>query len=167
VSSFHLAQVNIGRMRAPLEDPLMEGFRSQLDAINAVAERSPGFVWRLQTPDGDATGIRAYEDPLILVNMSVWESLESLHNYVYGSAHLGPLRDRREWFETMEGPSLALWWIAAGHVPTVDEAKAKLEELAAHGPTPSAFTFRRAFPRPGDTSLVVPETDAEFCRDAV
>jgi hypothetical protein len=135
-------------MRAPLDDPLMEGFRSQLERINAVADRSPGFVWRLQTPDGDATAIRTFEDDRILFNMSVWESLEALHQYVYEGPHLGPLRDRREWFLPFEGPMLALWWIPAGHVPTVKEAKEKLEELGRIGPTAAAFTFRRPFPSP-------------------
>jgi hypothetical protein len=156
--------MNIARMRAPLEDPVMEGFRSQLETINAAAERSPGFVWRLLTEDGDATAIRAFEDPLILVNMSVWASLEALHDYVYAGAHLGPLRDRRQWFETLDGPSLVLWWIAAGETPTVDQGKARLEELRTQGPSPAAFTFRKPFPPPDAQAIVVPETDAEFCR---
>ncbi len=145
---FQLAQVNIARMRAPLDDPLMEGFRSQLEGINAIADRSPGFVWRLQTPTGDATTIRAFEDDRVLVNMSVWESLEALHQYVYEGPHLGPLRDRREWFLPYEGPMLVLWWIPAGHIPPVEEAKEKLDELSRNGPTPSAFTFRKPFPAP-------------------
>jgi hypothetical protein len=147
-TGFHLAQVNIGRLRAPLEDPLIEGFRSQLERINAVAEQSPGFVWRLQTPDGDATSIRPFEDDTILVNMSVWESFEALHKYVYEGPHLQLLRDRRDWFLPFDGPMLALWWIPAGHIPTVEEAKAKLEELAHNGPTSTAFTFRTPFKAP-------------------
>jgi GNAT superfamily N-acetyltransferase len=145
---FHLAQVNIARMRAPLDDPSMEGFRSQLDAVNAVADQSPGFVWRLSTPEGDATAIRAFEEDNVLFNLSVWESIEALHRYVYEGAHLGPLRDRRQWFLPYEGPMLALWWIPAGHVPTVEEAKAKLDELGRNGATASAFTFRSPFPAP-------------------
>lgn len=145
---FHLAQVNIARMRAPLDDPLMEGFRSQLQRINAIADRSPGFVWRLQTPDGDATTVRAFEDDRVLVNMSVWESLEALHQYVYEGPHLGPLRDRREWFLPYDGPTLALWWVHAGHIPTVEEAKEKLDELRRNGPTDAAFTFRKPFAAP-------------------
>lgn len=135
-------------MRAPLDDPMMEGFRSQLERINAIADASPGFVWRLQAPDGDATSIRAFEDDRILVNMSVWESVEALHRYVYAGPHLGPLRDRKEWFLPYDGPMLALWWIPAGHIPTVEEAKAKLGELGKNGPTASAFTFRQPFPAP-------------------
>jgi hypothetical protein len=143
-----LAQFNIARMRAPIDDPLMEGFRSQLDRINAVADASPGFVWRLQTDAGDATAVRAYPDPLVIVNMSVWESLEALQSYVYRSPHQGPLRDRRQWFEAADGPILVLWWVPAGHLPTVEEAMAKLEHLRQHGPSPLAFTFRQPFPPP-------------------
>ena len=105
---FHLAQANIGRMRAPLDSSIMEGFSSQLDRLNAIADASPGFVWRLQTDEGNATAIRAYEDERILFNMSVWESLEALHHYVYRSDHAGPLRNRKEWFEPLEGPILVL-----------------------------------------------------------
>ena len=160
---FHLAQANVARMRAALDDPVMEGFRSQLDRINAIADRSPGFVWRLQTSAGNATAIRAYDDDRILFNMSVWESLEALHQYVYRSDHVGPLRNRREWFQSYEGPVLVLWWIPAGHIPTVEEAKQKLQVLAARGPTPEAFTFRDPFAPPGARPGHFPTVDAEFC----
>ena len=163
-SRFHLAQLNIGRMRGPIDDPVMEGFRSQLEAINALADRSPGFVWRLQTEDGDATAIRAYEDPLMAVNMSVWESLDALHAYVYSSAHVGVLRDRKQWFDPASDHILVLWWVPAGHVPTIDEAKQKLAALRAHGPSAAAFTFRKPFPPPGAATIDAPEVDAEFCR---
>jgi hypothetical protein len=159
----HLAQFNIARMRAPIDDPVMEGFRSQLDPINALADRSPGFVWRLQTDGGDATSIRAYADPLVIVNMSVWESLEALHHYVYKSPHVGPLRDRRQWFEPETEAVLVLWWVPRGHVPSVEEAMERLEHLRAHGPTLDAFTFREPFPPPGESSVTAPEVDAEFC----
>lgn len=160
---FHLAQANIAHMRAPLEDPVMEGFRSQLDRINAVADASPGFVWRLQTAEGDATGIRAYEDPLVLFNMSVWESIEALHAYVYRSEHVGPLRNRRSWFQPIATPILVLWWIPEGHRPTIDEARARLALLESRGTTAEAFTFRQPFPPPGEPSLAPPEVDAAFC----
>jgi len=105
MAAFHLAQVNIGRFRAPIGDPIMQGFRDQLGPINAIADRTPGFVWRLQTDDGDATAIRPdTSDPLMAINMSVWESLESLRQFVYQSAHVGPMRDRRQWFEPIDGP---------------------------------------------------------------
>jgi hypothetical protein len=163
VTRFALAQANIAHMRAPLEHPLMDGFRSQLERINALADRSPGFVWRLQSDAGDATSIRAYDDPRILFNMSVWESLEALHAYVYKSDHVRPLRARREWFEPMSGPSLVLWWIARSHTPTVEEARARLDLLRERGPSPEAFTFRHAFPAPGAPASRPPEVDAEFC----
>ena len=163
MADFHLAQVNIGRLRAPIDDPIMEGFRSQLDPINALADRSPGFVWRLQTDDGNATAIRPYDDELMAINLSVWESLEALQQFVYRSGHVTPLRDRAQWFEPIEGPILALWWIPAGHVPTVDEAKARLVHLKLHGPSPHAFTFRAPFPPPDRPSVATPELDAIFC----
>ena len=164
---FHLAQANIARMRARLEDPVMDGFRSQLDRINAIADQSPGFVWRLQTAEGNATAIRAYDDERILFNMSVWESLEALHNYVYRSDHVGPLRHRREWFEALEAPILALWWVPAGHIPTIEEAHQRLRILKERGATREAFTFREPFPPPGAAPTRFPEVDAEFCDWAV
>ena len=163
MAQFHLAQVNIGRIRAPIDDPIMQGFRSQLDPINALADSSPGFVWRLQTEDGNATAIRPYaDDALMAINMSVWESLEALQQFVYRSAHVGPLRDRKQWFEPIEGPILALWWIPVGHIPTVGEALERLHHLAGTGPSPYAFTFRKPFPPPGEGDDPT-KLDAEFC----
>jgi hypothetical protein len=158
-----LAQFNIARMRAPIDDPVMEGFRSQLDRMNALADSSPGFVWRLQTDGGDATAIRAYDDPLVIVNMSIWESLEALHHYVYKSPHVGPLRDRRHWFEPATEAVLVLWWVPRGHIPSIHEAMERLERLRAQGPSGKAFTFREPFPPPGEASVSAPEVDAEFC----
>lgn len=146
----HLAQLNIGRILAPVDDPIMYGFMSKLDEINALAERSPGFVWRLKTDEGNATAIRPYEDPTVLVNMSVWESLEQLRQYVYRSTHADYLRQRKQWFEKFDGPYLVMWWIPAGHIPTVEEAKERLEHLRAHGDTEYAFSFTRPFASPGD-----------------
>ena len=161
---FHLAQVNIGRFRAPIDDPVMLGFKSQLDPINALADASPGFVWRLQTEDGNATAIRPYDnDALMAINMSVWESIESLQQFVYKSRHVGTLRDRKQWFEPIDGPILALWWIPAGHVPTVTEARERLAHLAQHGPTPHAFTFRSPFPPPGSEQRDAEPLNAAFC----
>jgi Domain of unknown function (DUF3291) len=159
----HLAQANIARMRASLDSPIMEGFRSQLDRINAIADSSPGFIWRLQTDEGNATAIRAYEDERILFNMSVWMSLEALRDYVYRSDHAGPLRSRREWFEPVTGPILVLWWIPADHIPSIEEAKARLAMLKSRGPTADAFTFRAPFPPPGERRLPPLDIDAEFC----
>jgi len=147
MATFQIAQVNIGRVKAPIDDPIMAGFVSQLDAINALADRAPGFVWRLQTDSGNATYLRPYpEDDRILMNMSVWESIEALRDYVYGSAHAEVMRQRRNWFELFAGAYIALWWVPAGHRPGIDEARRRLAHLDAHGPTQFAFTFRHTFP---------------------
>ena len=146
MANVHLAQINIGRIKAPLEDPVMFGFVSHLDELNAIADRSPGFVWRLQTYEGNATALRPYDDERILLNMSVWESIEQLRAYVYETVHADVLRQRREWFEKFERTYLALWWIPVGHIPSIEEAKARLDSLDANGPTPFAFTFRTTFP---------------------
>jgi hypothetical protein len=149
MTNYHLAQINIGRMLGPIESETMAGFVARLDEINALAEGTPGFVWRLKTEDGDATAIRPYEDERIIVNMSVWESVEALHEYAYRSAHVEVMRRRREWFSRMTESYMVLWWVPAGHRPTVAEAVARLEMLRASGPTPAAFTFRERFPAPG------------------
>ena len=117
---YHLAQVNIARMLAPLTDPLMAGFVAELDAINALADNSPGFLWRLQTPEGNATDIRPFEDDLILVNLSLWESLTDLTTFVYKSRHRHVLQQRPQWFHRFNGPYVALWWVPSGHIPTVE-----------------------------------------------
>ena len=145
MAAFCIAQVNIARMKAPLESAVMAGFVNRLAEINALADASPGFVWRLQTPAGDATYLRPYDDDRILVNMSVWESVEALKNYAYRSAHAELLRQRQQWFELFAGASLALWWVPEGHIPGVDEAKKRLAHLEQHGPTQFAFTFKSVF----------------------
>jgi hypothetical protein len=141
----HLAQLNVGRLRAPLDDPLIDDFRQNLDRVNAVADRSPGFVWRLQDASGNATGIKPFDDDLEIINLTVWSSVGALADFTYRSGHVEFLRRRREFFETPTLPILCLWWIPEGVVPTVDEALARLEHLRAHGPSPVAFTFRRRF----------------------
>jgi hypothetical protein len=164
---FHLAQANVGRFRAPLEDPVMEGFRTQLDPINALADRAPGFVWRLQTEEGNATAIRPYAgDGLMAINLSVWESLESLRQFVYKSPHVETLRGRQQWFEPIEGPILVLWWIPAGLIPTVADAQERLQYLKVHGPTPHAFTFRTPYPAPDEERDDVDGLDATYCEFA-
>src|SRR5689334_6665099 len=140
---YHLAQINIARMRAPLADPLMADFVAQLAPINALADQSPGFVWRLQSEGGDATAFRPYGDAPILVNMSVWESVEYLRAYVYRSAHTGVMRGRKQWFEKFDGAYYALWWVPAGHRPTVEEGRARLDHLREHGETAYAFSFQQ------------------------
>jgi hypothetical protein len=156
----NLAQVNIARSLAALDAPLMAEFVAALDRVNAIADRSPGFVWRLQTDDGDATSIRAFEDELVIINMSVWASVDQFAEFVYRSGHVEVMRRRREWFERLR-LYLALWWIPEGHIPSVQEAQERLLHLEAHGPSPYAFTFKRRFtpdgapgtPRPGASEL--------------
>jgi hypothetical protein len=146
--NYHLAQINVARMLALLDDPLMADFVAQLDRVNAIAEQSPGFVWRLQGETGNATDIRAFEDERILVNMSVWESIEALHQFVYRSEHIEVYRPRKKWFEPIT-PPYVLWWIPAGHLPTVEEGKARLELLARGGSSSTAFSFKQRFQPPG------------------
>lgn len=150
--SYHLAQVNIARMLAPLTDPLMAGFVAELDSINALADNSPGFIWRLQTPEGNATDIRPYDDDLILVNLSLWASLADLLTFVYKSRHRQVLQQRQQWFQRFNGPYVALWWVPSDHIPTVDEAQDRLSYLSTHGETPYAFSFKKPFPAPELTS---------------
>jgi len=132
-------------MLAPIGDPLMADFVALLEEINALADRSPGFVWRLQTESGNATYVRAYDDDYILFNLSVWESVEHLKDYVYRGAHAEVMRRRRQWFEKFDGSYTALWWVEAGHVPTVEEAKERLEHLRERGESEFAFSFKQIF----------------------
>ena len=145
---FHLAQVNVGRARASLDDPIMAGFVAQLEAVNALAEASPGFVWRLKGEGSDEAVRAVYPDPLLLVNLSLWRDVDALKAYVYRGQHGAAFRDRKAWFDEPEGPAFALWWIPAGTLPTVEAAKARLTHLAVHGPTVQAFTFREMFAAP-------------------
>lgn len=154
MSRYHLAQVNIGRIRADLSDPMMVGFVNRLDEINSLADGSPGFVWRLQTDGGNATYLRPFEDEWMLLNMSVWTDVDSLRRFVYQTVHRELLRERHAWFEKLAGVYMALWWVPAGHIPGVDEARKRLAYLEAHGPTQFAFNFQRIF-----------EPDDEFQRD--
>ena len=148
MTDHHLAQLNIGRLKAPLDAPETAGFVSALEPINALADRSPGFVWRLQTEEGDATAIRPFDDETLLVNMSVWRSLEALADFAYRSDHRDVMLRRREWFEKLGEAYTVLWWVPADHTPTVEEAKQRLELLRRHGPTHDAFTFNTPFPPP-------------------
>lgn len=147
----HLAQINIARALAALDDPLMAGFVARLDDVNALAEASPGFVWRLKTETGDATDIQAFDDPRILVNMSVWQTPEQLKDFVFRSTHVEVMRQRKSWFERSADVNTALWWIAVGHIPTVEEAKERLEYLRRHGESEFAFTFASLFTPPAAT----------------
>jgi hypothetical protein len=164
MAEYHLAQFNIGRIRAPLDTPQLAGFVAALEPVNAIADTTPGFVWRLQTEDGDATAIRPFDDDhRMLVNMSVWESIESLAEFVYRSRHREVLAQRRQWFEKLSETYLVLWWVPAGTVPTVEDAKVRLEMLRRDGPTPDAFTFRSPFPAPGRAGTGEPVSDDWFC----
>lgn len=147
--TWHLAQINIGRLNHPVDDPRVAEFMDNLDPINALAEASPGFVWRLKDDSGNATAIRGFEDPTILPNLTVWESVESLKDYVFKTDHAKFLRKRREWFAPMDDlPILTMWWVPAGHVPTLEEARERVEHLAANGPSAHAFSFRPIFDPP-------------------
>jgi hypothetical protein len=147
MSDYALAQLNIAIMKEPLESPTMADFVANLDRVNALAENSPGFLWRLQTEEDDATAMHPMGEDT-LVNMSVWSDVESLNQYVYGSMHVEIMRRRKEWFERMREAHVVLWWVRKGDRPTVAEAIARLELLRAKGPTEEAFTLRKAFPPP-------------------
>ncbi|SFK81583.1 protein of unknown function [Amycolatopsis sacchari] len=142
-----LAQVNIARLKAPLTDPQLADFVAALDPVNAIADAAPGFVWRLQTEDGNATAVRAFEDdgPEIIVNMSVWRSVEDLAAFTYSGQHRELLRRRREWFERMREAYTALWWVPDRHRPGTAEAEERIRHLREHGPTPHAFTLKVTF----------------------
>lgn len=158
MTAHHLAQVNIGVLRAPLDSPEIADFVAGLDPINALADAAPGFVWRLQDESGDASHIRPFDDDSILVNMSVWESLDALRDYVYQSDHVAYMRRRREWFTKMEAVFMALWWIPAGTLPTTGDARKRLDCLEQNGPSPYAFTFRQAFAADGSEVPAPPPT---------
>ncbi|HEX4711595.1 DUF3291 domain-containing protein [Phenylobacterium sp.] len=159
MNSFHLAEINIGRFRAPVSDPMIADFVANLDRINALADGSPGFIWRLTGEGNNATDIQPdANDPLMALNMSVWESSQALGAFVYRSDHLTVMRRRAEWFEKME-LYMALWWVPAGHIPTVEEGMAKVETLRRMGPTAEAFTFRDPFPAPDAIEAPQPVLD--------
>jgi len=162
MSQYELAQLNIAVMKEPLESPGMADFVANLDRINALAEASAGFVWRLQTEEGDATGLRPMGENT-LVNMSVWRDVASLNEYVYRSAHAGIMRRRKEWFERMSEAYFVLWWVPRGHRPSINEASAKLALLRERGPTPEAFTFRQSFGPPDAMQPGTPFAFGDAC----
>ncbi|MGI9601352.1 MAG: DUF3291 domain-containing protein [Acidimicrobiales bacterium] len=147
--NWYLAAFNVAKAKYPVDDPRMSEFMDNLEAINGLGDASPGFVWRHQTESGDSTSERIFDDPDILLNYTIWESVEALRNYTYKTEHTSFLRRRREWFVPLDGwPVLVLWWVPADTTPSLEEAKATLAHLRDHGPTPSAFTFREPYPRP-------------------
>jgi len=144
----YLAQANIARMRAPLDSVVMQGFVDRLEPLNVLADSMPGFVWRLQTDEGDATSVQIFDDSQIIVNMSVWQSMAALEEFVYRSDHVAALQKRAEWFERPDKPPLVLWWIEPNHIPTIQEAEDRFKQLWQDGPTAEAFTFRTRFEPP-------------------
>ncbi|MET0461210.1 MAG: DUF3291 domain-containing protein [Ilumatobacteraceae bacterium] len=160
--SWHFAELNVATLRQPLDHPDTAEFVGALDTINALAESSPGFVWRLVDESGQSSSyVRADDDPLFIVNLSVWESPELLHDYVYKTAHTPFLRRRREWFRRMEDAFLVCWWVPVGHRPSVDEALDRLDRLRRDGVTDDAFTLRDRRPAPSS-----PAVDADQGREA-
>lgn len=148
MAKYHLAQLNVGHLKAPVGSAEVDEFVALLGPINSLADEAPGFVWRLQGEGGNATAYRMLHEPNTLVNMSVWESLEDLADFVYKSAHRQVMLRRREWFFKMGEPYLVLWWVPAGHVPSLDEAEERLLHFRANGPSSRAFNFRHPFPPP-------------------
>ena len=153
----YLAQVNIARMLAPLDNPVMADFVNNLDRINAVAEQSEGFVWRLVDDSNNATAIKIFDDDYLIVNMSVWKSMQDLFNFTYRTAHLEIFKRKKEWFSKMEDSHMAFWYISSEHIPTVKEAEERLIYLNQYGETPYAFTFKSKF-LPKDAFNYKPET---------
>lgn len=156
MTGFHIAQMNVATALYAMDDARMQDFVDNLDRINALAEASPGFAWRLKDDSGNATNIKVGDDPRFIVNMSVWASVEALFDFVYRTAHMPVMVRRREWFRKPEGPFQVLWWIPAGTAPTVEEGMRRLARLAAEGPSAAAFSFKHRFPPPG---IAGPATD--------
>jgi len=146
--AWHIAQLNVGRAVAPTNSPALAEFMAALPRINALADAAPGFVWRLQTAAGNATEIKVSADPQFIINMSVWQSVEALFDYVYRSMHASFMVRRREWFEKPVEAYHVLWWVPAGHIPSTAEAMARLDHVRRHGPSAHAFTFKERYPAP-------------------
>jgi len=150
--SWELAQLNIASLVAPIDSPVLADFVAELDRINGIADHSEGFVWRLQSDDGNATDLESGFGPEFIVNMSVWRSMEDLHNYVYKTAHAQIMSRRKEWFHRMTDAYTVLWWVREGHRPTLVEAETNLALLRSEGPGPNAFTFKKSYPKPSQTN---------------
>lgn len=147
---YQLAQLNIAKMTVPLDDPRIQDFVDALDPVNAIADSTPGFVWRLKSDDGNAMGFEIYGDPGYLVNISVWESPDALREFVINGNHLAIMKRRAEWFEKSDLATMVLWWVPVGHTPSVAEAQDRLDRLRADGPTEYAFSFSTHYPPPKD-----------------
>ncbi|GAA4980028.1 DUF3291 domain-containing protein [Pseudonocardia tropica] len=166
--SFELAQVNVSRLLAPLDSPQLAEFVAALDEVNASGDAAPGFRWRLQTEDGNATAVQAFgwdvaDSYGVIVNLTVWSSVEALADWVFSGPHLAIMRRRREWFQKAAEATTALWWVPAGHRPSTEEAEYRVRHLRNDGPTPTAFTFRRPFPSPAESSAAIEASDHWLC----
>ncbi|MDO5980702.1 DUF3291 domain-containing protein [Flavivirga spongiicola] len=144
MKELYLAQVNIAKRLAPMDDPIMQDFVNNLDRINALADESKGFVWRLKDEDKDL-GAQVFQDDTLLINMSVWKNLETLFNYTYKSGHIEVFKRKKEWFSKMKMMHMAFWYIPKGYEPTFQDAKNRLDYLNRHGDTPYAFSFKSKF----------------------
>jgi hypothetical protein len=163
MSDWQLAQMNIARLVAPQGDPRVQEFFDLLDRVNALADAAPGFVWRLIGDGANATDLQVTVDPRLIVNMSVWADADALFNYVYKSGHTPVMAKRRDWFERFEGAYQVLWWVRAGHRPTVDEGFSRLWHLETFGPTQQAFTFKARFPNPSEAHAPVDMQPDPWC----
>ncbi|WP_394208857.1 DUF3291 domain-containing protein [Enterovibrio calviensis] len=143
-----LAELNIAKAKAPMDDPIMRDFVDNLDPVNAMAEASPGFIWRLKDDSGNTTDVQVFDDPNLLVNLSVWESVESLKKFMFKTHHLSIMKRRAEWFDKPKTNTYVMWWVEDGHIPTTQEAIERLEHLREHGESEYAFTFANLFPPP-------------------
>lgn len=146
--TYYLAQINIAKLLEPIDSPLLEDFVGDLDRINEIADKSTGFVWRLKDDTGNATNINPFDDSSFIVNMSVWETVDDLKDFVYNSGHMEVFRKRTKWFERMKTPHMALWWVKVGDYPTAEDGKNKLLELEKYGETVSSFSFKKLFDTP-------------------
>jgi hypothetical protein len=158
-AAHELAQVNIARLKAPLDSPQLKDFVDNLDPVNADAEAADGYVWRLKGDSGDATDVSVFGDEWLIINLTMWRDTNALTAYMYQGRHREMLARRREWFERVQEAMTALWWVPAGHRPTVAEAESRLLHLRTNGPTPYAFTLRTSFPPQGAKPVLgeVPE----------
>lgn len=141
----HLAQLNIAKAKYELDDPKISEFVDNLEPVNKLAEQTDGFVWRLQDESGDATNIEVFDDPTLLINMSVWQCVDSLKDFMFRTHHRDFLRRKKEWFEHIPDDSYVLWWIPKGHLPTIEEGIERLQYLRKHGDTAHAFSFKSNF----------------------
>jgi Domain of unknown function (DUF3291) len=142
---FYIAQINIAKMLAPIDSPVMAEFVANLNSINALAEKGEGYVWRLKDDSNNATSIKIFDDDFLIVNMSVWENIDALFQFVYKTEHVEIFKRRKEWFEKMPEMHMALWYIPAAHLPTVAEAIERLNYLRNNGETPFSFSFKKRF----------------------